>query len=103
MGTSEPIGVYFENARVRFLYLLPLASMRCVVLDMYLDDSAPLASWALTALSTAWRRTFSWTFSRYSTSFLPRTLSIAIDLSSSRGVPPVKSSPCACVLGCASK
>ena len=59
-GISGSIGVYYQNARVRFLcpLPLPLASLWCIVLDADSDDSAPLASWALTALSTAWRRTF---------------------------------------------
>ena len=49
-GISGSIGVYFQNARVRFLCPLPipLASLWCIVLDADSDDSAPLASWALT-------------------------------------------------------
>jgi hypothetical protein len=59
MGISGPIGIYFQHAYGRFFCPLPLPSLRCVVLDADSDDSAPLASWASTALSTAWRRTFS--------------------------------------------
>ena len=98
----ERISIYFQDDNVRFFCLLPLVSLRCVVLDADSDDSAPLASCALTALSTACRRTFSGILSQYSSSFLPRTLSIAIGLSS-RGVRPITSSPCACVFGRASK
>jgi hypothetical protein len=96
-------GVSFQNGRVRFFCPLPLASLRCVMSDADSDDSAPPANWAMTALSTAWRRTFSGILSQYSSSFLPRTLSIAIDLTSSRGVRPIASSPCTCVFGRASK
>ena len=99
-GISGSIGVYYQNARVRFLcpLPLPLASLWCIVLDADSDDSALLASWALTALSTAWRRTFSGILS---TPFSPWILSIAIDLSSSRGIRPVRSRLCACVFGSA--
>ena len=90
MCISGPIGVYCQNARY-------------VVLDADSDALAPLASWALTTLSTACRRTFSGILPQRSPSYLVGTLSIAIDLSSSRGVRPVMSSQCACVLRRASK
>lgn len=77
MGTLgqhwNKLSFIFHRSRVRFF---------CPRVVAITHDSASGANWALMALSTAWRRTFSGTFSQYTSSFVPWILSIVIGLSS---------------------